>query len=390
MKPAAPGQKPKAEGAAPIANRQSPIANSSFWHDRSVLVTGHTGFKGSWLALWLAELGARVTGYSLAPPTQPSNFEATRLGESLAGHYEADIRDGARLSAALAACRPDVVFHLAAQALVRTGHDIPRETFEVNVIGIASLLDAVRELKRPCVVVVITSDKCYENREQVWGYRENDPMGGYDPYSASKGAAELLVASYRRSFFNSDRLAQHGVRLASARAGNVIGGGDWGKDRIMTDMVLSLSKRQPVPVRNPGSVRPWQHVLEPLSGYLALASAMLSSEDPKWCGAWNFGPRPDDEATVKDLVERFCTAWGGGKWRDASDPTQPHEAGVLRLSIDKAVRELGWRPRWNLEQAINHSVTWYRSYYRDPTGSMYDACRKDIADYEAVRPAVST
>ena len=357
------------------------------FRDRSVLVTGHTGFKGSWLALWLTELGARVTGYSLAPPTQPSNFEATRLRDSLAGHHEADIRDGARLRAVLTACRPEVIFHLAAQALVRTGYDAPRETFEVNVIGIASLLDAVRELKRPCVVVVITSDKCYENREQVWGYRENDPVGGYDPYSASKGAAELLVAAYRRSYFDPDRLAQHGVRLGSARAGNVIGGGDWGRNRIVTDMVLSLSRRQPVPVRSPGSARPWQHVLEPLSGYLTLASTMLSSDDPRWCTAWNFGPRPDDETTVKDMVEQFCTAWGGGRWQDASDPHQPHEAGVLRLSIDKAVCELGWRPRWNLGQAVSHAATWYKSYYLDPTGSMYEACRKDIADYEAARTA---
>jgi CDP-glucose 4,6-dehydratase len=369
-----------------LVPRPSPLAPSPFWRDRSVLVTGHTGFKGSWLALWLTELGARVTGYSLAPPTQPSNFEATRLRDKLAGHYEADIRDSARLSAALAACQPDVVFHLAAQALVRTGYDAPRETFEVNVIGIASLLDAVRELKRPCAIVVITSDKCYENREQVWGYRESDPMGGYDPYSASKGAAELLVAAYRRSFFNPDRLAQHGVRLGSARAGNVIGGGDWGKNRIVTDMVMSLSRQQPVPVRSPGSVRPWQHVLEPLSGYLALASAMLSSDDPKWCSAWNFGPRPDDETTVKDMVEQFCAAWGGGRWQDAGDPHQPHEAGVLRLSIDKAVCELGWRPRWNLEQAVSHAASWYKSHYSDPTGSLYDACRKDIADYEAARP----
>jgi len=365
-----------------------PFPKDAF-RDRSVLVTGHTGFKGSWLALWLTELGARVTGYSLAPPTQPSNFEATHLRDSLTGHYEADIRDGARLTAALAACRPEVVFHLAAQALVRTGYDTPRETFEVNVIGIASLLDAVRELKRPCVVVVITSDKCYENREQVWGYRENDPLGGYDPYSASKGAAELLVAAYRRSFFDPDRLGQHGVRLGSARAGNVIGGGDWGRNRIVTDVVLSLSRQQPVPIRSPGSVRPWQHVLEPLSGYLTLASVMLSSDDPRWCAAWNFGPRSDDETTVREMVEQFCTAWGGGSWQDASDPLQPHEAGVLRLGIDKAVCELGWRPRWNLEQAVSHAASWYKSYYQNPTSSMYDACRKDIADYEAARPVAS-
>ncbi len=361
----------------------SPPFPKKVFHDRSVLVTGHTGFKGSWLTLWLAALGAKVTGYSLAPPTKPSNFEASRLKELLIGHHEADIRDSNRLRQALAACRPDVIFHLAAQALVRPSYDIPRETFEINVIGVASLLDAVRELKQPCVVVVITSDKCYENREQIWGYRESDRVGGHDPYSASKGAAELLVAAYRRSFFNPDRLGHHGVKLASVRAGNVIGGGDWGKDRIMTDMVKSLSQGRPVPVRNPRSIRPWQHVLEPLSGYLLLAATMLMSDDPRWCSAWNFGPRPGDETTVMRLVEQFCAAWGKGRWQDVGDPNQPHEAGVLRLCIDKAATELGWRPRWNLDQAVARTATWYRKYYQDPARSMYDACQRDIADYEA-------
>jgi len=360
----------------------APTSPAAF-RGRSVLLTGHTGFKGSWLTIWLNELGARVTGLALPPPTQPANFEASRLRDRLAGHYEADIRDASALRAALAAARPEVIFHLAAQALVRQSYAAPRETFEVNVIGTASLLDAVREVKLPCVVVVVTSDKCYENREQVWGYRESDAMGGYDPYSASKGATELLVGAYRRSFFHPDRVARHGVKLATARAGNVIGGGDWGKDRIVTDMVECLSRGRSVPVRSPGAVRPWQHVLEPLDGYLRLAAAMLSSEDPRLCGAWNFGPRPEDETSVQTLVERFCTAWGDGRWHDASRPDQPHEAGVLRLAIDKAVAELGWRPRWNLERAVGHTAGWYRTFYQNPSGSMYETCRKDIADYEA-------
>lgn len=350
---------------------------------RQVLVTGHTGFKGSWLTVWLNELGARVTGFSLPPPTRPSNFEAARLRDRLAGHFEADIRDSDAVRVALVEARPEVIFHLAAQALVRPSYTAPRETFEVNVIGTASLLDAVRELGRPCVVVVVTSDKCYENREQVWGYREGDPVGGFDPYSASKGAAEVLVAAYRRSFFHPDRVRQHRVKLATARAGNVIGGGDWGRDRIVTDMVQFLSQGRSVPVRSPGAVRPWQHVLEPLAGYLRLAAAMLASDDPRWYGAWNFGPRPDDETTVRALVERFCAAWGDGRWHDASQPDQPHEAAVLRLAIDKAVAELGWRPRWGLDRAIEHTAAWYRAFYRDPARSTYDACRQDIADYEA-------
>lgn len=358
----------------------APFAQDAF-RGRSVVVTGHTGFKGSWLALWLTELGAKVAGYSLTPPTQPNNFDVTGLKRVLARHYVADIRDGAALQSALVECRPEVVFHLAAQALVRPSYDSPRETFEVNVIGIASLLDAIRSLRRPCTVIIVTSDKCYENREQIAGYRENDAMGGYDPYSASKGAAELLTAAYRRSFFHPDKLNEHGVKLASARAGNVIGGGDWAKDRIVTDIVRSLSQGQPVPVRNPRSVRPWQHVLEPLSGYLRLAAAMLNSDAPTWCSPWNFGPKPEDDATVQEVVERFCNAWGNGRWQDASKPDQPHEAGMLRLNIDKAVSELGWHPRWRLDQAVKRTAAWYKQYYADPGRPMYDACRKDIHDY---------
>ncbi|HEX7500265.1 MAG TPA: CDP-glucose 4,6-dehydratase, partial [Polyangia bacterium] len=246
---------------------------------RSVFVTGHTGFKGAWLSLWLSRLGARVTGYALAPSTEPSAFVAGGVRDVLAAHHEADIRDGERLVQAMRACTPDVVLHLAAQPLVRASYEQPRETFDVNVVGTASVLDAVRALGRPCVVVVVTSDKCYDNREHVFGYRETDPLGGLDPYSASKGAAEIVVASYRQSFFPSERVRAHGVKLASVRAGNVIGGGDWAQDRIVADIARSLSSGRPVPVRNPLSLRPWQHVLEPLGGYLLLAARMQAAPD---------------------------------------------------------------------------------------------------------------
>jgi CDP-glucose 4,6-dehydratase len=247
-------------------------------------------------------------------------------------------------------------------------------------MGTASLLDAAREAARPCAVVCVTTDKCYENREQVWGYRECDPMGGHDPYSASKGAAELLIASYRRSFFPPGRLAEHGVQLASARAGNVIGGGDWARDRIVTDMVAALTEGRPVPVRNPRAVRPWQHVLEPLSGYLALAAAMLERPDPKWSSGWNFGPAPGTELPVGELVSAFIGAWGCGEWTDQSSPDQPHEASVLRLSIEKAGWELGWRPRWTCGEMVKRTAVWYRSVLCKGADAR-KACEADIEAY---------
>ncbi|HTV56189.1 MAG TPA: CDP-glucose 4,6-dehydratase, partial [Terriglobia bacterium] len=293
--------------------------------NRSVLITGHTGFKGSWLAIWLHHLGAKVNGYSLPPPTIPNHFTTSGVRSLLASHYDGDVRDPIQLQAALEACRPAVIFHLAAQPVVRQSYVTPLETLEVNAMGVATLLDCVRKLGHHCAVVIVTSDKCYENHPSTEGHREDGRLGGHDPYSASKAAAELIAASYRQSFFPPDALEKHGVSVATVRAGNVIGGGDWAQDRIVPDIVRSLSNGQPIQVRNPGSIRPWQHVLEPLSGYLALASAMLSRPDPDWCSAWNFGPLAGGDASVRDLVETFCEAWGNGRWEDVSNSVQPFE-----------------------------------------------------------------
>jgi CDP-glucose 4,6-dehydratase len=322
-----------------------------------------------------------VTGYALSPPTTPSNFVVSRVRELLADNHDADIRDAVRLGAAVKAADPDVVFHLAAQPLVRDSYARPRETFEVNVIGTAGVLDAVRDRAKPCVVVVVTSDKCYENREHVWGYRESDAMGGHDPYSASKGAAELVASAYRSSFFPVDAIAQHGVKLATVRAGNVIGGGDWALDRLVPDVVRALSSGQPVPVRNPDAVRPWQHVLDPLAGYLLLASRMLGSDDAALCSGWNFGPLPGEDVPVSHLVDLLVKAWKQGSWVDVRKPGQPHEATTLRLSVEKAIYQLGWMPRWGLRETAQRTARWYERYVR--TGEcMRDACRAEIADYE--------
>jgi CDP-glucose 4,6-dehydratase len=349
---------------------------------RSVFLTGHTGFKGSWMAMWLHRLGALVSGFSLAPPTRPSNFEASGVQQLLLRHYEADIRDYSALSQAIEESSPDVVFHLAAQPLVRESYVTPRETMEANFMGTCNVLECIRRRERPCAVVVITSDKCYENREQLWGYREDEAMGGHDPYSASKGAAEILTASYRRSFFSPEKIAQHGVKLATVRAGNVIGGGDWANDRIVPDIVRALVRREAVSVRNPRAVRPWQHVLEPLSGYLTVAAKMLESDDPAICSAWNFGPALEGTGTVQDLVEAFCEAWGDGQWKDTSDPTQVHEANLLRLSIEKATARLHWQPTWSFRETIARTAQWYRNYYESHECDCYRACLRDILAFE--------
>ena len=350
--------------------------------DRRVFITGHTGFKGSWLVMLLHRAGARITGYSLAPPTNPSLFQAAGLRQLVGEHHASDIRDTARLTATLAAAQPHVVIHLAAQPLVRLSHRDPLETFSTNVMGTASVLDAVRGLECPCSVIIVTSDKCYEPHDSGQLHNEADPLGGRDPYSASKGAAELVAAAYRHSFFPPERLADHGVQLATVRAGNVIGGGDWAEDRIVTDIVRSLLDGRPVPLRNPAAIRPWQHVLEPLSGYLALAEAMLAGPSPRWSTGWNFGPAAGDDITVRDLTTIFIDAWGSGSWEDRTDPQAPIETHILRLSIAKSLAELPWRPRLSGHDAIQRTAAWFRDY-TSGAGDARTLCESDILAYEA-------
>ena len=350
--------------------------------DRRILVTGHTGFKGSWLCLWLKELGATVTGYALAPPTTPSNFDVSKVGTCLVRHVIGDVRDAEMLARVVSDVDPDVIFHLAAQSLVRESYRDPVTTVATNVMGTVNLLEAVRRRNKPCVVVVITSDKCYENREWLYGYRETDPMGGHDPYSMSKGAAELVVASWRRSFFAPAEIDRHGVAVATVRAGNVIGGGDWQQDRILVDCISSLQAGQPIGVRSPSATRPWQHVLEPLGGYLLLASTMLRAsvtEGALLADAWNFGPEPPSCWPVAGLVDEVIRCWGAGTWRDISDPAAPHEAGFLALCCDKATRILRWRPVWDAGRAVAETVAWHKAFTAG--ANVAEVCRKQIGSY---------
>ncbi|HEY2996140.1 MAG TPA: CDP-glucose 4,6-dehydratase [Methylomirabilota bacterium] len=350
------------------------MVRREFWRDRPVLVTGHTGFKGGWLATWLLALGARVTGYALAPDTTPSYF----AGCGLAGRLHSrlgDVTDGAALEAALAVARPSVVFHLAAQALVRRSYRAPVETFATNVLGTARLLEAVRRTPSVEAVVVVTSDKCYDNHERPEGYREDEPLGGHDPYSASKAAAELVTAAYRRSFFAA------GARIATARAGNVIGGGDWAEDRLVPDVMRALGGGQTVRVRNPSAVRPWQHVLEPLGGYLMLAERLVESD--RFATAFNFGPRDEDAVPVAALVELVLGHWGDGRWEAVAETDAPHEAGLLRLDCRRAHERLGWRPALTLKEAAELTVTWYRAAAGGASpGALFELGVEQIGWYE--------
>jgi CDP-glucose 4,6-dehydratase len=330
------------------------------FRNRTVWLSGHTGFKGAWLAEWLLELGATVHGFALPPDTQPALFEQLDLQHRLQ-HQFGDIRDADEVCRSIERTQPDFVFHLAAQALVRPSYEQPVETYATNVMGTVHVLDALRALRKPCAAVFITTDKCYENREWLHGYREDDPLGGWDPYSSSKAAAEIAIAAYRRSFFQN-----HPVKIASARAGNVIGGGDWAKDRIVPDCIRALQQNQPIPVRNPVATRPWQHVLEPLSGYLWLAASLPAN--PRLATAFNFGPTHEANRTVSELVQEILKHWPG-RWEDKSDPTAVHEAGLLQLSIDKANALLDWSPVWNFPTAIEQTVRWYRSPSRDTTAA---------------------
>ncbi len=352
--------------------------------DRSVFVTGHTGFKGAWLSEWLLALGADVTGYALDPPTQPNLFDALDLGGRLR-HVVADVRDRERLVAEVQAAQPSVIFHLAAQAIVRRAYAEPRETFETNVMGTVNVLDAARACPSVRAVVIVTSDKCYQNLEDGRPFRETDPMGGRDPYSASKGCAELVTAAYRESFFAGGTPA---ATVASVRAGNVIGGGDWAADRIIPDCVRALAAGEPIVVRNPDAVRPWQHVLEPLSGYLWLAALMLR-DGRRYEGAWNFGPANHDaDRPVRWVVERFVEAWGSGSWTSPADVApQPHEAHALSLDSTMAREALGWRPAWEAGTAVRQTASWYREYYRAPASARETLGRQLGAYQEAARTA---
>jgi CDP-glucose 4,6-dehydratase len=330
---------------------ESLAVTPAFWRSKRVLLTGHTGFKGAWLALWLHELGARVTGYSLNPPSTPSLFGTARLGE-LVDSRIADIRDLSHLAAVTRKAEPEVVFHLAAQSLVRPSYDDPVETFSTNVMGTVNLLEAVRHCPGVKAVVVVTSDKCYENRNLARGYVEGDPLGGHDPYSSSKACAEIVTAAYRRSFFD------RGAAIASARAGNVIGGGDWAKDRLLPDMVRAFGAGQAVRVRNPDATRPWQHVLDPLAGYLGLAERLVA-DGAAFDGAWNFGPESANTVTVAAVVEQVVRKWGGNaRWEREGAP-QPHEAKMLALDAAHARTALGWSPRLALGDAVDWTVDWY-------------------------------
>lgn len=348
-----------------------------FYRGKRILVTGHTGFKGSWLSIWLHEIGAEVIGVGLSPYSERDNYVLSGIGSKIKADIRADIRDGKRMKEIFAEYQPEIVFHLAAQPLVRLSYDIPVETYETNVMGTINIMEAVRCTDSVKVGIMITTDKCYENKEQIWGYRENEPMGGYDPYSSSKGAAEIAISSWRRSYFNPKDYAIHGKSIASVRAGNVIGGGDWALDRIIPDCIRSLEAGKPIEIRSPKAVRPWQHVLEPLSGYMLLAQKMWN-EPTKYCEGWNFGPRTESITPVWDVATKVVNNYGKGELRDLSVPNALHEANLLMLDISKAKFQLGWEPRMDINQCIALVVDWYKRYQHE---EVYRLCVKQIEQY---------
>ena len=355
----------------------------SLWQNKRVFLTGHTGFKGGWLALWLSHLGAEVRGYALDPNTQPNLFTEARVGQVFApgNDIRADIRDAATLNAAMQSFNPEVVFHLAAQPLVRLSYADPILTYETNVIGTARVLEAVRKTPSVRAVVSVTTDKVYENNESNVPFKESDPLGGYDPYSSSKACAEIVSAAYRQSFFNPAALATHNVLLATARAGNVIGGGDWSTDRLLPDLIRGFLSGEPVPIRRPHSIRPWQHVLEPLHGYIRLAEHLLT-RDPRFATAYNFGPKDEDARTVGYIADRMARFWGNGvSWIQDGDPG-PHEAHYLKLDASRAHTDLNWTPRLRLDHALNLLVEWYRAW--DSENDMHDLTLAQISAYQSL------
>lgn len=352
--------------------------NASFWCGKKVFVTGHTGFKGSWLCLWLQQVGADVTGYALNPPTVPSLFEIANVSQGMTSII-GDVRDGPKLTNALRHAQPDIVIHMAAQPLVRYSYTNPVETFETNVLGTVNLLEALRTSASVRAAVMVTTDKCYENREWVWGYRENEPLGGYDPYSSSKACAELVTSAYRNSFFHSSRYDEHKLALASARAGNVIGGGDWAMDRLIPDILRAITQGETVYIRNPHAIRPWQHVMEPLSGYLHLAEC-LYSDGIQYAEAWNFGPIDTDAKPVEWIVERLCAAWGNGACWQLDNQSSSHEANFLRLDCSKSRSILGWMPVWSLDFSIDKIIEWHKGLIQDK--NMRTLTLSQIKEYE--------
>lgn len=361
---------------------------NNFYKGKRVLVTGHTGFKGSWLSIWLHELGAEVIGVGLEPYSERDNFVLSGIGSKIKADIRADIRDGHKMKEIFAEYQPEIVFHLAAQPLVRLSYEQPVNTYETNVMGTINVMEAIRSLnsskgsissnRTPTVAVMITTDKCYDNKEQMRGYKEDDPFGGYDPYSSSKGACEIAIQSWRRSFFNpEDYGKKHTVSLASVRAGNVIGGGDWAKDRIIPDCIRALEAGKPIDIRSPKAVRPWEHVLEPLSGYMLLAQKMW--ENPKeYCEGWNFGPEQDSVLTVWEVANAIINNFGYGELKDVSDSNALHEANLLMLNIDKAKTRLGWKPRLNAKKTAILTSDWYKRY---KTENVYNLCLEEIIKF---------
>lgn len=349
--------------------------NDQFWAGRSVFLTGHTGFKGGWLALWLAKLGAKVHGFSLAPQQPYSMFGVCGIESRLATHTIGDVRDASALRQAMSDAQPEIVLHLAAQPLVRASYLDPFETFDTNVMGLVSVLEAVRATRSVKAVVNVTTDKCYENREWVWPYREDEALGGHDPYSSSKACAEIVTSAYRRSF-----LAAAGVRVATARAGNVIGGGDWADERLVPDFLRALDAGTALTIRSPKATRPWQHVLEPLSGYLTLARGLVEDGGARLAQAWNFGPDEADAQPVEWIVRHLCRNTPGSRWELDRAP-QPHEANVLRLDSSKAKKELAWRPRWRLDGALEKTLSWHTAWRAG--ADMQGTTLRQIEEYEA-------
>ena len=347
--------------------------NTNFWNGKRVFLTGHTGFKGSWLSLWLQSMGVDLHGLALRPPTTPALFDEAGVGAGMSSTI-GDIRDYKTVHDAVKACQPDIIIHMAAQPLVRYSYHAPIETYATNVMGAVHVLEAARQVGTAKAIVNVTTDKCYENKEWVWGYREDEPMGGYDPYSNSKGCSELVTSAYRRSFFQ-----QSGIALASARAGNVIGGGDWATDRLVPDILRAFEKSQPVVIRNPHATRPWQHVLEPLSGYLMLAER-LYGDGQMFAEGWNFGPHEEDARPVQWIVENLVEAWGGGASWELDGGVHPHEANYLKLDISKAKNKLSWQPRWNLATALANITDWHHHWLAK--GDVQSKCLQQINDFQ--------